>query len=365
MAVPEPAKLLGFARFQGFIWGMSVKWLSVSLAMLLAAGAGTEARAADPDYGAAGPFAVRQIDETWTDAARQREVPLRWRIPASDGRRPAILFSHGLGGSRAGGAEWGDHWARSGFAVIHVQHPGSDEALWKDKPVGERMANLRAGANLKQFLARSADIKFVVAELSRRQAAGDPLAARVDLGRMGMSGHSFGAVTTLYLGGQKPATAGAEHLAADLAEPRFKAFLAFSPQASSGDAQPQFLGFTRPALLVTGTLDGQPFPGLGASPEQRLVPFEVMAALGNKFLLVLDQADHMYFNGTPGLRDIGAAGRGSIDFAAVERRGYRLIKAISTAYWLAYLSDDAGARRWLTGGEAAALAAEAGTLRSK
>ncbi|HYD04169.1 MAG TPA: hypothetical protein VEC60_00500, partial [Reyranella sp.] len=102
----------------------------------------------------------------------------------------------------------------------------------------------------------------------------------------------------------------------------------------------------RPALLVTGTLDGQSFTGLGVSPAERLLAFEAMPASGNKYLLVVDQADHMFFNGTRGLRDFGSAGRG-IDFTAVEARGYPQVKAVSTAYWLAHLRGDCAAAEWL------------------
>jgi predicted dienelactone hydrolase len=337
----------------------------VLLSLIAAALLATQARGSDVDYGAPGPITVREVDASWTDAARRREVPLRLRLPEAGGRLPTILFSHGLGGSRGGGAEWGEQWASHGFVVIHVQHPGSDESLWKDKPLGERLAGLKGGADFAQFLARIADIKFVVAELARRQAAGDPLVARVDLGRLGMSGHSFGAITTLYLGGQRPAAAVADRLDLDFSEPRFAAFLAFSPQAMGSDPARQFARFTRPALLITGTLDGQPFPGFGASAAQRLAPFEAMAATGNKFLLVVDQADHMFFNGTRGLRDIGTSGRDGIDFGAVERRGYQLVKAVSTAYWQAYLRDDGAASRWLKDGAAAAPAADGGYLKAK
>ena len=276
------------------------------LSLLAVLGAARCALAADIDYGTPGRFAVRQLDVTWRDEARHRDLPLRLRLPQGAERCPVVLFSHGLGGSRSGGSEWGEQWASQGFAVIHVQHPGSDEALWKDKPIGERLAGLRSGADARQLLARIRDIKFVVAELARRASAGDPLAARLDLDRLGMSGHSFGAVTTLLLGGQRPRD---ERLGLALAEPRFRAFLAFSAQAFGSDPVREFDAFARPALLVTGTLDGQPLPGLGASAAQRLVPFEAMPASGNKFLLVVGQADHMFFNGARGQRDIGAAGR--------------------------------------------------------
>ena len=115
---------------------------------------------------------MRQADRTWRDEARQRDIPVRIRLPQSSAPVPAILFSHGLGGSLGGGTEWAEQWASRGFAVIHVQHPGSDESIWKDKLAGERMAGLRSGADLQQFLARIADIKFVVAELGQAPIVG-------------------------------------------------------------------------------------------------------------------------------------------------------------------------------------------------
>lgn len=265
--------------------------------------------------------AVEVRDEGWTDAARQRTLPVRIRLPDGTGRAPTILFSHGLGGSVSSGREWGEHWASQGFAVIHVQHPGSDESLWRDKPSGERLASLRSGAGIEQFLARTADIRFVVAELGRRQSSGDPIAVRFDLARLGMSGHSFGAITTLYLGGQRPPPGIADLLAPNLAESAFKAFLAFSPQVIGADPVHQFSRFTRPALLVTGTQDGS--AAFGVTPEQRLVPFEAMPATGNKHLLVVEGANHLFFNGE------GRAGE-----------GHALVNTVSTAYWRAYLQDD-------------------------
>ena len=274
--------------------------------------------------------AVEVRDESWTDAARNRAVPVRIRLPDGTGRAPTILFSHGLGGSASGGREWGEHWASQGFAVIHVQHPGSDDSLWRDKPSGERLASLRGGAGLEQFLARTADIRFLVAALGRRPSTGDPVAVRFDLARLGMSGHSFGAITTLYLGGQRPPPGIADFLAPNLAEPAFKAFLAFSPQVIGADPTHQFSRFTRPALLVTGTQDGS--AAFGVTPEERLIPFEGMPANGNKHLLVVDDANHMFFNGE------GRAGE-----------GHALVNTVSTAYWRAYLQDDGDALRWLKG----------------
>ena len=57
-------------------------------------------------------------DDTWTDAPRKRDVPVRVRWPQSDRQNaalPVVLFSHGLGGTRDGGTVWGEAWAAAGF----------------------------------------------------------------------------------------------------------------------------------------------------------------------------------------------------------------------------------------------------------
>ena len=59
------------------------------------------------------------VDQVWQDARRQREVPVRIRwpsdaLPMPAGGWPVVLFSHGLGGTRAGGEVWGHRlgWLR-------------------------------------------------------------------------------------------------------------------------------------------------------------------------------------------------------------------------------------------------------------
>lgn len=304
----------------------------------------TRCDAAAP-YDRQGPCAVETVDVTWTDAARQRALPLRLRLPVAPGERPVVIFSHGLGGSVDGGRAWGERWASHCLVVIHLQHPGSDEGVWRST---ERPGqSLRGAASLEQYLARVADVKFVLDELQRRQQLGDTLALRMDLARIGMSGHSFGAQTTQALAGQRfdvPPSARAQ--AAALADSRLRAFIAFSPSARSPQAAAQFAAITRPFMSVTGTADGKVGLGLGVEPSLRRVPFEGMPG-PDQFLLVLDGADHMLFNGaTPA--------RGSRDEAR-DARQTALVAEVTTAFWLAYLSDDRAAREWLATGAAARL----------
>jgi predicted dienelactone hydrolase len=304
--------------------------------LVLALAVATDGRAATP-YDADGPYAVTTTDVVWTDAARQRALPLRIRLPDAPGARPVVIFSHGLGGSVDGGRAWGERWASQGFIVIHLQHPGSDESVWRgaERP----LQSLRAAVSLDQYLARVADVKFVLDELERRRQQGDALALRADLARVGMSGHSFGAQTTQALAGQRfDVPAAMRPLAAGLIDPRLRAFIAFSPSARSPQAASQFATIARPFMSVTGTADGQVGAGLGVDPPLRRVPFEGMPG-PDQYLVVLAGADHMVFNGAP-LR------RGSRDEAR-DAEQTAIVAAVTTAFWRAYLADDMAARDWL------------------
>lgn len=323
------------------------------LAVFILAAAATPAGAAG--YGEVGPHRVEVIDTAWTDAARNRSLPLRIRVPDAPGARPLVLFSHGLGGSVDGGRYWGEQWASHGFVVVHLQHPGSDESVWRDS--ARPVRDLKRAAGVEAFAARVADVMFVLDELQRRQAAGDPLARRIDLARVGMSGHSFGAVTTQALAGQRyevPARLRAE--ADALVEPRLRAFVAFSPSARNERAMAQFAAITRPFFSITGTADGEVGLGLGVPAPNRLLPFQGMPG-PDAYLLNLEGADHMIFNGAPRWRTNGAD-------PERDTLHVMLVCAVTTAFWRAYLMDDAAALAWLRQ-QAAALVGPAGQLRMK
>ena len=79
------------------------------------------------------------LDLTVHDAARDRDIPVRVYLPPHTAPAPVVLFSHGLGGSRSGSAFLGEHWAARGYVAVFLQHPGSDESVWKNQPPGEVM----------------------------------------------------------------------------------------------------------------------------------------------------------------------------------------------------------------------------------
>jgi len=305
----------------------------------------------DTPYARAGPYAVAVVDATWTDPARARALPLRIYVPSADaaGKRPAVLFSHGLGGSKAGGEAWGRHWASHGFVAIHLQHPGSDDALWRDRGSTPLKDALRRGASPQAYVERLADVRFAVDEIGRRAAAGDAVASRIDLARLGMSGHSFGARTTQAVAGERlPLAAVGDRFRDD----RLIAAIAFSPNVAGPPSgwRERYASIRIPFLSVTGTRDGDPFDS-SVPASQRTEVFRNMPG-PDKYLLVLDGADHLAFDGGK----LTLAAGGDVD---------RCVRAATLAFWKAYLEGDGEAKAFLAGGDMAHALAAAGTFEVK
>jgi predicted dienelactone hydrolase len=291
------------------------------------------------------PSAETTADETWLDPSRQREVPIKLRWPDAalhPGVRPVVLFSHGLGGTREGGAVWGQAWAAAGFVVVHLQHPGSDLAAVR--AVASSFADqrgLRSVAAPTQLVARLKDVGFVLDEIERRHVARVDRWGSARPTQIGMSGHSFGAHTTLGMAGQRyPATAAAE----PINDARIASFIAFSPTAPlTGDAKQAFAGVTRPLLSITGTRDSD-VAGVGATPERRMAVFGALPA-GDKAHLVLQDADHMTFGGQTG-RAAEVVRREAVT-RDLQTRHHALVAAVTTDWWRATLMGDASARERL------------------
>lgn len=314
------------------------RWMAAALSALLpiALMAGT---AAGRDNSAAGRATFKVENAVWRDSKRIRELPVRIYHPEAGndgqtpGSRPVILFSHGLGGSREGGRVWAEHWATHGFIVLAIQHPGSDETVWKGKAARDAVASLKAARSASNLALRVGDVPFVIDEITRRANAGEVPWKWADMKRIGMSGHSFGAGTTLAVSGQKmPGLAGQSGL-----DTRITAALGLSPIARLKFQLPRQFGDIRiPFLSITGTEDGAVL-GDDAVWQDRTLPYEHMPS-GGKYLLVVDGADHMVLGGHAMGR------RKDVHHDSVVQAK---VKAVTLAFWQAHLNDDVAARKWL------------------
>lgn len=289
----------------------------------LAAWAAAAARAADSDW----------LEGNWTDSARQqRAVPWRLYLPSGSSDLAWVVYSHGLGGSRLAGEDWGRHWAAQGIASLHLQHAGSDRGVLTQGG----LRALQSAMNAEQLFQRVQDVRFALDQVQQRLGrSGEGPWRRLQPERVGVAGHSFGAVTTQALAGQRYAPA---YAPSPLQEPRFKAALAFSPSLRRGDPEPSFGACKLPFLSVTGTEDStlivQDVP-----PANRVLPYEGLPA-GHKYLLVFAGAGHASLSGSKEGRMLDGQAR-------VTERIRPLIQQASTWFWQAHLLGDAQALQWL------------------
>ncbi len=265
---------------------------------------------------ARGPYAVGVRSDVFTDAARDRVLPVELWYPATDayagqdladptrdryevlpglpavtqdavrdatpraGRWPLVVFSHGYGGHRRQSTFLCTHLASHGYVVVAPDHTGNTTA--------DEMADLLAAqtggpvrepaAILREFVGkRPADAVFVVDQVLA--GAGD-LAALVDRRRVAVAGHSFGGWTSLVTAAR---------------DARIRAALPLAPAGGRANIAAQ---------VLTDTVE---------VPEDRGVPTLLVVADGDcllpldgmrqlyarvrppKRLVVLENADHLHF----------------------------------------------------------------------
>ena len=278
--------------------------------------------------------AATDFTDTVHDAERERDVPVRVFLPAGDAAAPVILWSHGLGGTRDGCRYLGEHWAARGYVVVFLQHPGSDDAVWREARPRERWQAMERAASRRNLVLRCEDVHAVLDALARWHADAEHRChARLDLEQVGMAGHSFGAFTTQVVAGQI-ATLGRQRLH----EPRIDAALPMSPSRPRlGDPERAFAEVTIPWLVMTGTHDDAPIGGQTEASRREVFP--ALPVTIDRYELVLDGAEHSAFS------DRALPG----DARERDPAHHRAILAVSTAFWDCHLRGDGAARAWLCG----------------
>ena len=299
-------------------------------------------------WSAAMPALVRADDEggwadqAWHDTARGRDLPVRVRLPSGERPCGVVVFSHGLGGNRGGGAVWAQAWQAAGLAVVNLQHPGSDSDIWRGG-----MATLQRAAGLDQYLARIADAHFAIDELTRLQRS-EPAWRRLRPDAIGFCGHSFGARLTQVIAGELPSRARMVEAARQLRDSRPRAFIAFSPGFSAregmtdADVAARFGAIERPFLCVTGTRDDAMIVGDADNATRRAVYRGLPA--GHKAELVLAGADHMSFAGQAVPINRNALLRREPEAARLEPGHRRIVAKVTGDWWRWQLLGDEAAR---------------------
>jgi predicted dienelactone hydrolase len=294
-----------------------------------------------------GPLAVETLKLDWSDASRGRVLPVKVYYPKEGkGPFPVIIFSHGLGGTREGYEYLGRQWASQGYFSLHLQHPDSDDSVWrgKSRPL---QAMREAVTDPKLALQRPLDVKFALDRVSELNLEPGKLQGRLDTNRIGVAGHSFGAFTTLAVAGQ---VFGPRE--SSLGDARVKAAIAMSAPVPQGSRDQSYVRIAIPILHMTGTEDTSVVGGTTA--PQRRIPFDKING-PDQYLLTFTGGDHAVFSGRSALR----GNREKDDLF------HSLILQSSTAFWDAYLKGETKAREWLAGGKFEKLLGPAGVFEQK
>lgn len=278
------------------------------------------------------PQVTGQQDLSLTDPETKRKIGLRVRLPQERTPTGLILYSPGLGSGVSNGAAWCEAWRRAGFVVVTLAHPVTDDSLWNTKKQSFK-ANLNDALAAQQYGLRVKDCSFVITQCLKHP----DIAPYVDPERIGIAGHSYGALTVQSIAGQP---LGGQ----DVHDPRIKAAIALSPSALSAERAKGMSKVQIPFFSITGDHDNyvtftdkSESMRLGLPLANRRLVNEYVPA-GLKQLAVFEQADHMSFAGEP----INAK-HFSRDLKNItpqsEQALWTRVSEVTTAFWNYYLAS--------------------------
>lgn len=293
------------------------------LVLLWAAAAAGERPAYTP--GAAPALPIESHKFVLRDEARGKDLRVRATFPAKGGPYPVLVFCHGLYGSRDGYQPLVTAWAAAGYVCLQADH--EDSRALGFKPQAQA---------LRAWSSRPRDVRFLIDALATLPEKVAGLRGKIDAKRVGVGGHSFGAHTSMLIGGTK-LFAGAR--AVGFRDPRVKAVLLLSAQGKGRSLREEsWKTMTLPALVLTGSRDTSPIND--TTPEQRTHPYKYAPA-GDKYLVWIEGAHHG-FGGISGVGWRGAGPKNDDHVAAVRLAGLAFLDA--------YVKGDDHARAWLQAG---------------
>lgn len=244
--------------------------LLAAACLLWAAGCGggddRQVAQADPSY------EVTSGKETFVDRSRptpaagdqaarlERTLPTVTYRPVGDGRFPLVVFAHG---NTVGDPGYYEvllrSWAAAGYVVAAPIFP---------------LSSTRLPGGAGDLVNQPADVSFVITEMLRMNAEpAGPYAGRLDSGRIGVAGHSLGAMTTLGV---------AFHSCC--LDDRIRAGIVLAGRERPFPTGTFFPGTRTPILVVHGDAD----PLLPLEGARRIFD----DAQGPRFLLTLAGGDH-------------------------------------------------------------------------
>lgn len=280
------------------------------------------------------------------DPKTKRKIKLKIRLPAQPKPTALILYSPGLGSGVSNGADWCEAWRRAGYLVVTLAHPVTDDSIWKTSKSRSLKMTIAEAIASPQYALRANDCSFALDYLlglpslkPYLEKSGDGKGG-TQRPRIGIAGHSYGALTVQSITGQGQGGKG-------LLDRRIDAAIAFSPSAMSQERAAAMGQVNIPFFCVTGDLDahvtfkdGQDSVRLGVPLSQRQWVYSHLPK-GKRQELLVAQADHMTFAGEPidaehFSRDVSLAEQNNT-------KTWTRISVMTTQFWDFYLKMEVAA----------------------
>ena len=267
------------------------------------------------DLRKSGIFSSTKEVISFDDRRRQRSFTANFYRPQLQNNIPTIIISPGLGGDSRSFDYLAKHLVSYGFAVVVVNHPGSDI---------QKISNFFKGIDreiveAQEFIDRPQDISYLLDRLQQREAAKYPPRKRLNLRRVGIIGHSFGAYTALALAGGEINVKGLQRscqkekvannslnlslllqcLATELpsnkkyplSDSRIKAVFVLNPMNSLVFGKKGLSKIKTPVAFVSGSND-MVTPPL----SEQIIPFTWLKN-DDKYLFLIEKGGHTYLGG--------------------------------------------------------------------
>lgn len=251
-----------------------------------------------------------------------RALPVSAEPPVA-GAFPLVIISHCHACTRLSNATTAIHLASHGFAAVSVEHAG--DTLW------ELLDGVEAPLDTAELELRTADVRAVLDAIA---AGSTPVTA--DLARVGVLGHSMGAVTAGRVAEVDDRISAAAALCAPVENPLI--------------AGVTLANIDVPLLFVVAQEDNS-ITELG----NLIARNNFRDAKGDAYKLEIPDAGHWSVSDLAGLVDTYQAGCGvakrqtdSTEFTYLDPQVGRAVTATyATAFFAATLRDEAGARAYL------------------